>query len=243
MKRIGVVAAVVALGLGLLVGSFGVRTKAGGGTPELGAAAGGIHKIKHVVVIMQENRRSTPTSARSRRRRDPVRRRGVCVPDPRGGCVRPFHDPPTELRRTARATQRDRATSTAARWTASSRRRRRAARSAAATRNDPFCVARGDGTDVMGYHDCREIPNYWTYARDFVLQDHMFEPNASWSLPAHLFLVSEWSAKCSVARRPDRAARARPNRPAEPPDFKGDLKHTIPTTRGPTSRISCTGTA
>jgi phospholipase C len=24
----------------------------------------------------------------------------------------------------------------------------------------------------------------------------MFEPNASWSLPAHLFLVSEWSAKC-----------------------------------------------
>src|SRR4029450_10238725 len=51
--------------------------------------------------------------------------------------------------------------------------------------------------DVMGYHDGRDIPNYWTYARHFVLQDHMFEPNASWSLPAHLFLVSEWSARCS----------------------------------------------
>jgi phospholipase C len=25
----------------------------------------------------------------------------------------------------------------------------------------------------------------------------MFEPNASWSLPAHLFMVSEWSARCS----------------------------------------------
>ncbi|MGH2517140.1 MAG: alkaline phosphatase family protein, partial [Ktedonobacterales bacterium] len=43
----------------------------------------------------------------------------------------------------------------------------------------------------------REIPNYWTYAQDFVLQDHMFEPNASWSLPAHLFTVSAWSAKCA----------------------------------------------
>jgi phospholipase C len=54
----------------------------------------------------------------------------------------------------------------------------------------------------MGYHDAREIPNYWTYAQDFVLQDHMFEPNASWSLPEHLFMVSEWSARCSVAGDP-----------------------------------------
>ena len=44
--------------------------------------------------------------------------------------------------------------------------------------------------DVMGYHDAREIPNYWTYAQDFVLQDHMFEPVDSWSLPSHLYLVS-----------------------------------------------------
>ena len=29
----------------------------------------------------------------------------------------------------------------------------------------------------MGYHDDREIPNYWAYASNFVLQDHMFEPN------------------------------------------------------------------
>jgi phospholipase C len=49
----------------------------------------------------------------------------------------------------------------------------------------------------MGYHDAREIPNYWTYAQDFVLQDQMFEPNSSWSLPAHLYEVSEWSAYCT----------------------------------------------
>ena len=48
----------------------------------------------------------------------------------------------------------------------------------------------------MGYHDAREIPNYWAYAHHFVLQDHMFEPDTSWSLPAHLFMVSEWSARC-----------------------------------------------
>jgi phospholipase C len=60
----------------------------------------------------------------------------------------------------------------------------------------------GGPTDVMGYHDQREIPNYWTYASTFVLQDHMFEPNASWSLPAHLFMVSEWSARCSQVDNP-----------------------------------------
>ena len=55
----------------------------------------------------------------------------------------------------------------------------------------------GSPSDVMGYHDGREIPNYWAYARRLVLQDHMFEPDASWSLPSHLFMVSEWSARCS----------------------------------------------
>ena len=51
--------------------------------------------------------------------------------------------------------------------------------------------------DVMSYARRREtIPNYWTYARQFVLQDRMFAPTDSWTLPAHLFLVSGWSAVC-----------------------------------------------
>ena len=50
--------------------------------------------------------------------------------------------------------------------------------------------------DVMSYHTAAEIPNYWTYARRFVLQDHMFAPADSWTLPAHLFLVSAWAASC-----------------------------------------------
>src|SRR5258708_13564082 len=56
--------------------------------------------------------------------------------------------------------------------------------------------------DVMGYHDAREIPNYWTYAQNYVLQDRMFEPNASWSLPHHLYQVSEWSASCTDPLNP-----------------------------------------
>ena len=66
--------------------------------------------------------------------------------------------------------------------------------------DDPACYA-GSGVtpDVMGYHTAAEIPNYWTYAEDFVLDDHMFEPVKSWSLPDHLYLVSAWSARCQDA--------------------------------------------
>ena len=56
--------------------------------------------------------------------------------------------------------------------------------------------------DVMGYHTANEIPNYWAYANQFVLQDHMFAPADSWTLPAHLFLYSAWAAKCKDPRDP-----------------------------------------
>src|SRR5205807_726314 len=65
---------------------------------------------------------------------------------------------------------------------------------------DPVCTIPGE-TDVMGYHDAGEIPNYWSYAKNFVLQDRMFQPNLSWSLPEHLFLVSGWSALCKAPGR------------------------------------------
>jgi phospholipase C len=52
--------------------------------------------------------------------------------------------------------------------------------------------------EVMGYHDAREIPNYWSYAKNFVLQDNMFESALSASLIAHNFLVSGWNARCPL---------------------------------------------
>ena len=108
--------------------------------------------------------------------------RGVCVPDPRGGCVRPFHDsadrnfggPHALFNASARHRRRR-----------DGRLRRLGGRRHARLldRNDPYCVRHGGGRDVMGYHDAREIPNYWAYARNFVLQDHMFEPNARGASP------------------------------------------------------------
>jgi phospholipase C len=56
--------------------------------------------------------------------------------------------------------------------------------------------------DVMSYHTRKEIPNYWAYADHFVLQDHMFGPSDSWTLPAHLYLVSGWSASCTDPWKP-----------------------------------------
>src|SRR5207302_10263458 len=92
------------------------------------------------------------------------------------------------------------------------------------TPNDPVCTVPGT-TDVMGYHDGGEIPNYWAYARNFVLQDRMFEPNLSWSLPEHLYAVSAWSARCAVPGNPMSCTSALQN-PATPPDF--NKQGTIP---------------
>jgi phospholipase C len=50
-----------------------------------------------------------------------------------------------------------------------------------------------DPREVMGWHDYHEIPNYWSYAQLYVLQDRMFESVASYSLPAHLYKLAAQS--------------------------------------------------
>ncbi|MGA9160206.1 MAG: alkaline phosphatase family protein [Actinomycetota bacterium] len=78
---------------------------------------------------------------------------------------------------------------------------------AALPSTDRWCVDRSDAAcatflgpeqqpDVMSYLTRQDIPNYWAYADAFVLQDRMFAPTDGWTLPAHLFLVSGWSAYC-----------------------------------------------
>ena len=96
-----------------------------------------------------------------------------------------------------------------------------AARAQRGCRNptNPAC-ANSAMQDVMGYHTQSDIPNYWKYASSFVLQDHMFEPNASWSLPEHLFQVSEWSAACTLHDQPSSCTNALQS-PGAPPDFAG----------------------
>jgi phospholipase C len=157
----------------------------------------GIHKIKHVIIVMQENRSFDSYFGTYPAADGIPMRRGVptvCVPNPVGGCTRPYHDihdvsgggPHAEANAVADVHggrmngfihERDMAQATCTNI------------------NDPACSGYGP-PDVMGYHTAAEIPNYWTYARDFVLQDHMFEAVKSWSLPDHLYQVSEWSARC-----------------------------------------------
>ncbi|HEX4491893.1 MAG TPA: alkaline phosphatase family protein [Acidimicrobiia bacterium] len=64
----------------------------------------------------------------------------------------------------------------------------------------PLCNAANPS--IMGYKLRSDIPNYWAYADDFVLQDHLFESAVTWSRPAHLDLLSGWSALCYKAGDP-----------------------------------------
>ncbi len=179
----------------------------------------GIHKIRHIVIIMQENR-SFDTYFGTFPGADGIPA-GVCVPDPvNGGCVRPFHDsadvnyggPHGQSNATADIDggKMDGFVG-------------QAEKGQSCSTNNPNCSpctssSTSKCVDVMGYHDAREIPNYWRYAQDFVLQDHMFEPNASWSLPEHLYQVSEWSASCTNAADPFSCTNAlqNPNAPGAP---------------------------
>jgi phospholipase C len=161
-----------------------------------GGTLAGIHKIQHVIVIMQENRSfdnyfGTFPGATGIPMSGGVPT--VCLPDPMfGGCVKPYvdHNDRSPDQRHGivpvmmdvnggkmdgfiKAAELPKTSPCGSTFTAS-------------------CV-RG----VMAYHTQSDLPNYWKYASEFVLQDHMFEPNASWSLPAHLFMTSGWSASCS----------------------------------------------
>ena len=173
---------------------------------ELGVGAAGIHKIKHVIIVMQENRSfdsyfgtfpgavGIPFASGHP---------SVCAPTLSGkACVRPFHDlknidyggPHSLL---------------AARTDINGGGMNGFIKAASTAENTPWCLNHPtvpscattahpvqDAHSVVGYHTAREIPNYWAYARRYVLQDHMFAPNLGWSMPSHLFMVSGWSAHC-----------------------------------------------
>jgi phospholipase C len=163
----------------------------------------GIHKIQHVIMIMQENRSfdqyfGTFPGADGIPMANGVPT--VCVPDPaHGGCVRPFLDhanvngggPHGNL---AARTDIDHGKMDG--FIAAQEQEIPSLSCKNVTA--PQCGALHAVTNsVMAYHSESDIPNYWKYASDFVLHDHMFEPNASWSLPSALFKVSEWSATCA----------------------------------------------
>jgi phospholipase C len=152
-------------------------------------------KIRHVVLVMQENR-SFDSYFGTFPGADGIPS-GVCVPDPaNGGCVRPFHDRHDRDAGGPHGASEARADIDGGKMD-SFVAQQEDAKDTCHERFNPACANVSVLHDVMGYHDGREIPNYWAYASNFVLQDHMFEPAASWSVPSHLFMVSGWSASCS----------------------------------------------
>ena len=177
---------------------------------------GSLHKarldvpIQHVVIIMQENRSfdsyfGTYPGANGLPQ-------NVCLPlvkdDPKKGCVAPFHDQHDVNAggpHTAADAQADaddgittqymdgfvyQQTAGLAKFCGSAR---YGVKAPANCENSKAGALRHD---AMGYHNRAEIPNYWAYANNFVLQDAMFEGTRAWSLASHLDLVSEWSALC-----------------------------------------------
>jgi phospholipase C len=164
-----------------------------------------IHKIQHVVVIMQENRSFDSYFGTFPGADGIPMLNGVptaCLPDPElGSCVRPYHDSADKNHGGPHAALDASRDIDGGQMDGFIPRAEIKMGTTCNAPGTPPCSPTGP-TDVMGYHDQREIPNYWAYAQNFVLQDHMFEPNASWSLPAHLFMVSEWSARCSQMDNP-----------------------------------------
>jgi phospholipase C len=184
---------------------------AGGCTNGSGVQAGiaahapkGIEKIDHVIMIVMENRSfdhyfGTYPGADGIPMKDGVPT--VCNPNPlQGECQTPYHDPYLVNDggpHTEADAIRDKNGGKMNGFIRSNTRRQ----TAFCTQNwtADFCEKRvgPEGQPgLMGYHDAREIPNYWAYADHFVLQDRMFESSESWTLPSHLALVSAWSATC-----------------------------------------------
>ena len=153
------------------------RTSAAGLASRLAAGLSGIHKIQHVVVIMQENRSfdeyfGTFPGANGIPMHNGVPT--VCSPDPATGkCYKPFHDygwsdggGPHHAYDAVADINGGRMDGFVAQALH--------APHTACTPGDHHCHA--GIPDVMGYKTAQEIPNYWAYARHFVLQDAMFEP-------------------------------------------------------------------
>src|ERR1700680_1365316 len=142
--------------VGLLVGPLNKQ-------PQAAAAPGDIHKIKHIVIIMQENRSydsyfgTYPAGNGIPRNANGVF--AVCVPDPaRGACVQPYHDSNDLNGGGPHGATNATADINGGRMDGFVAQQHHGGRGHCASPFDPRCGSGGQ-PDVMGYHDAREIPN------------------------------------------------------------------------------------
>ena len=170
------------------------------------AASPGIDTIEHVIIVVQENRSfdqyfgTYPGADGIPRHEDGTW--AVCLPDPElGHCVRPYHSTTFFDAGGAHNQEASRHDVHGGLMDGFVATVRRTGNSCGRNTDDPRCRKTRSGPagqpDVMGFHTRAEIPNYWAYADRFALQDRMFAPSDSWTLPSHLYLVSAWSATCA----------------------------------------------
>jgi len=160
--------------------------------------------LQHLIFIVQENRSfdhyfGTFPGAEGIPMEDG--RPSVCVPDPIvGTCVPPYHNRSQVMQGGPHSQKASVAVVNGGAMDGFIRTVVKGPMYCADHRMDPSCssyLGPQGQPDVMSYLTGRDIPNYWTYAKRFVLQDRLFAPADSWTLPAHLFLVSAWAARCS----------------------------------------------
>ncbi len=160
--------------------------------------------IQHIIVIMQENRSfdhyfgAFPGAEGIKFDVNGVPL--MCYPLSGGGCLRPYHDRHNTngaADHTAKASITDVDKNAMDGFLIEQQK----ALNKCQTSPNLWCPGQ-KRYDAVGYHTADEIPNYWAYAQHFVLQDHLHEPVASWSLPAHLYAISAWSAKCTDSEDP-----------------------------------------
>ncbi|MEZ5122521.1 MAG: alkaline phosphatase family protein [Solirubrobacterales bacterium] len=161
-----------------------------------------LQKIKHVIFIVQENRSfdhyfGTYPGADGIPMLDGVPT--VCLPDAiHGGCQRPLHNVGDVNGGGPHGHQAAVGDIDGGAMDGFLRQAQVTPRACRRTGDrGPQCAVR-DTPDVLSWHDAREIPNYWAYAENFVLQDRMFASVSSSSVPVHLAIVSGWSARCAV---------------------------------------------
>jgi phospholipase C len=192
-------------------GDEGTPSHAGSSPASVAPQPHGIHTLQHLIFIVQENRSfdhyfGTFPGADGIPMKHGVP--SVCIPDPAlGRCDRPYHSTSLvniggphaqvdSIRDVAGGKMDGFVDSIMSTPNPCAQRTDRLSRTCKG-----FVGPKGQ-PDVIGYHTAQEIPNYWAYAKNFVLQDHMFAPADSWTLPAHLYLYSGWSATCGNPFKP-----------------------------------------
>jgi phospholipase C len=177
------------------------------GSPAWGAdkAARAAIPIQHVVIIMQENR-SFDSYFGTYPNANGIPQ-GTCVPmdpaNPNQGCVAPFHDQHdvnsggNHGSVNAQADLDDGITTAKMDGFVKQQDKSFSRKPGQRELFDPGGFLPGlQRHDVMGYHTDAELPNYWSYAENFVLQDEMFEGVRAFSGSAHIDMTSEWVATC-----------------------------------------------